>query len=479
MCPSLRWNLIFLGLILTAAGLRAATIEEVRQLVQDGHWQQARMEIAAELAATNLPYAAREDWLFQSDRMHRMRLDFGQTRADTFADAHRLAPALTEAQFTAWENTGAVEYLDIDGTRRYWNAAGRNLFRINADARKLLSPAGNDELFGTPNYRIEDIRTILTNYDRTGEITNTAQSWRVTYTLTVRPGAVPPGETIRAWLPFPHAVNRQSDIRLISTQPARHLQSGPDDHIATVYLEKPAATNGPTVFQEEFACTCRAFYEPIDPARVTPADPQDPALAPYLAEQPTHMVFSDQIKELSRQIIGSETNPYRKARLLFQWVYTHVNWAAAREYSTMDCLPAYAISHGHGDCGMEAMTFMTLCRYNGIPAHWETGWVFRPVIDMHDWCEIYLAPYGWVPVDVTYGLIDSPADREKWFYLGGIDGYRLVVNNDHCQPLYPAKTHFRSEIVDFQRGEVEWRGGNLYFDQWEYNFAAEELPPRR
>jgi hypothetical protein len=25
--------------------------------------------------------------------------------------------------------------------------------------------------------------------------------------------------------------------------------------------------------------------------------------------------------------------------------------------------------------------------------------------------------------------------------------------------------------VDLQRGEVEWRGGNLYFDKWEWNLA--------
>src|SRR5208282_4975122 len=104
---------------------------------------------------------------------------------------------------------------------------------------------------------------------------------------------------------------------------------------------------------------------------------------------------------------------------------------------------------------------------------------------MHDWCEIYLAPCGWVPADVTYGVADSgnPSsvaalrrvdEGEKWFYLGGIDNGRLVVNTDCGQPLYPAKTFFRSEIVDFQRGEVEWRGGNLYFNQWNYDFNVEE-----
>ena len=122
------------------------------------------------------------------------------------------------------------------------------------------------------------------------------------------------------------------------------------------------------------------------------------------------------------------------------------------------------------------MTFMTLCRLNGIPARWETGWTTDPVEDMHDWCEIYLAPYGWVPADVTYGLTDSSDGREKWFYLGGIDNGRLVLNTDYQQPLLSEEEFFRSEIVDFQRGEAEWSGGNLYFNQWNYNFNVEEIP---
>jgi hypothetical protein len=87
-----------------------------------------------------------------------------------------------------------------------------------------------------------------------------------------------------------------------------------------------------------------------------------------------------------------------------------------------------------------------------IPARWETGWTTGPDQNMHDWWEIYLAPYGWVPADVWYESLDSEQEREKWFYLGGIDCYRLVVNTDHNQPRYPAKSFFRSELVDFQRG---------------------------
>ena len=62
-----------------------------------------------------------------------------------------------------------------------------------------------------------------------------------------------------------------------------------------------------------------------------------------------------------------------------------------------------------------------------------------------------------------------------WFFLGGIDSWRLVANQDYGMEMYPKKQFPRSETVDFQRGEVEWKGGNLYFDQWDYHWDIEYL----
>jgi hypothetical protein len=76
------------------------------------------------------------------------------------------------------------------------------------------------------------------------------------------------------------------------------------------------------------------------------------------------------------------------------------------------------------DCGQEALLFITLCRLNGIPAHWETGWTTGPDKNMHDWCEIYLAPYGWVPADVSYGLVNSEQEREKFADRNQLDEAR-------------------------------------------------------
>jgi transglutaminase-like putative cysteine protease len=122
---------------------------------------------------------------------------------------------------------------------------------------------------------------------------------------------------------------------------------------------------------------------------------------------------------------------------------------------------------------------MTLLRFNGIPTRWQSGWVFADdeyhYDNMHDWAQVYLAPYGWVPIDVTFGRLVSDDPQIASFYSGGLDSYRLAFNDDFSQPFVPAKQHARSETVDSQRGEVEWRGGNLYFDQWDYEFKAHVL----
>jgi hypothetical protein len=49
------------------------------------------------------------------------------------------------------------------------------------------------------------------------------------------------------------------------------------------------------------------------------------------------------------------------------------------------------------------------------------------------------------------------------------------VNLDYARPLEPPKTSFRSEPNDFQRGEIEIDGHNLYFDEWDYTFRVETV----
>jgi transglutaminase-like putative cysteine protease len=295
--------------------------------------------------------------------------------------------------------------------------------------------------------------------------------------LTVKADAVPAGETIRAWIPYPRAiVGQQEDIRLTGSEPAKATIAPESSLQRTAYLEKKAEAGKPTEFSITYEVTLYARYVDIDPAKVTRV-PITPALAPYVAERAPHIVFTDAMRAYSKRVVGDETNPYRIAQKLFAAVDT-IPWAGAREYSTISNIGDYTLHAGHGDCGEQTLLLMTLLRLNGIPARWQSGWIFSDgkYNNIHDWGQVYLAPYGWVPMDVTFGRLLAGADAKpgddalEWFYLGGLDAYRIAFNDDYSQPFTPPKTFFRSETVDSQRGEVEWKGGNLYFDQWDYDF---------
>jgi hypothetical protein len=50
----------------------------------------------------------------------------------------------------------------------------------------------------------------------------------------------------------------------------------------------------------------------------------------------------------------------------------------------------------------------------------------------------------------------------------------MAANSGHNQTLTPPKNTFRSDNVDFQRGELEWGTNNIYFDQYNYELQIKE-----
>lgn len=116
---------------------------------------------------------------------------------------------------------------------------------------------------------------------------------------------------------------------------------------------------------------------------------------------------------------------------------------------------------------------MSMARYKGIPARWQSGWMLHPGEEnLHDWCELWFEKAGWVPVDMSFGLQKTKDPILKEFYLSGIDSYRMIVNDGFAEEFDPPKKFYRSEPFDFQRGEVEWSKENLYFNQWDYHLKV-------
>ncbi len=476
-----------IGTVAFAAGilliqLNCGTGSDYQALIAKGEFTQAQEAISQILATVqDLTPARRLELEFEIERLERVRRDFRQTEEEVLAYIRQVIPDASVRDLRRWEASQALEYKVIDGERLYFNRAGRNLFRIDAEAKAAWDTAHPDAGLtsgsgAVPELDVHNLEVIEAAV-ATGERYVKPVQLRITQGVVVDADAVPAGETIRCWIPYPRLIpGRQGDIKLLSAEPGEPMIAANRNLQRTAYFEQTALAGEPARFQVSYEYTAHGVYAQVDPEQVQPAS-ITPELAPFVAEAPPHIVFTPGMRRLSAEIVGAETNPYRVARLLFAWMDANRPWASAREYSSIPNVSDYCLQSGHGDCGILTLMFMTLLRLNGIPARWQSGWEFQPpnYDSMHDWGLVYFEPVGWVPMDATYKLRDSADERLKWFYLSGMDSYRLIFNDGYSQPLDPPKEHFRSETVDSQRGEVEWKGGNLYFDQWSWEFDWEVL----
>lgn len=459
------------------AGRNALLLDDVIAHVDSGEFKAARASIEKVVAGGELTADERAAFEFEAERMHRIELDFSLSAQQAQDKLRAQIPDLRPVEFAVWDAAGLLEHRVIDGSTRYFNRAPSNLFRLSADARERRAKQTpfNDGPLEKAHPHHREIRDAVLASNRTSVAPRRVH---VTQSITVEPDAVPAGETVRAWLPYPRALpGQQEDIRLVASDPAMHTIASESTMQRTVYVERPARAGQPTTFSVTYDLTTFGQYHPIDPEKVTRVEPTR-ELGPYLGERPPHIVFTDDLRKFSREVVGDERNPYRIAEKLFLAV-DRIPWAGALEYSTLRNISDYALHAGHADCGQQTLLLMTLLRLNGIPARWQSGMIFSDgdYDNLHDWGWLYLAPYGWVPMDVTFGRLDAGDPQLDMFYLGGLDAYRIAFNDDYSQPFAPPKQHFRSETVDLQRGEVEWRGGNLYFDKWDYAFKAQVSIP--
>jgi len=398
----------------------------------------------------------------------RIMLDFNKNLDDILLEIREIYPNVSEKQIKNWEKSRALEFIEIDGEKRYFRRAARNLFRIDKEAKKLYIEKFGDEKAG----RNEFLKKYLQNKEQR---TKNKDSFTFTFQLKVMANAVPDDEIIRCWLPFPRKdVEYQQNIKLISVNSDKYQISENSVH-QTIYFEKIAKKDEETIFEVKYS---------FETHRHCGLDPQSleqksiaacAAMTEYTNDKKPHIVFSKKIKKLSTQIIGNEQDNYQKAKKIFTWISQNIPWAAAREYSTIKNIPEYVLENQHGDCGQVTLLFITLCRLNGIPARWLSGFMLHPNYEnLHDWAEIFIDGKGWLPVDVSFGLQNwAETDDLKYFYFGKMDAFRLIINNGILGELCPAKIFPRSETVDFQRGEVEWRGGNIYYDKFNYDFWVE------
>src|SRR3990170_8323676 len=121
---------------------------------------------------------------------------------------------------------------------------------------------------------------------------------------------------------------------------------------------------------------------------------------------------------LALSLKGSETNALTIVKNFIEWIKAHISYPKGRHENPYYPNQTYALREG--DCDDQAILLITLCRIVGIPSYLQVGCIYQPSyfdnasvwnghvsfverrVGWHGWAFVYVPPWGWLPVDLTY-----------------------------------------------------------------------------
>lgn len=467
---------IFIVLVISLGACQNSdnTKQSIGELIDGGEFKKAELLIAETIKTCE--DNDRESLEIKLETISRIQKEFPYSAYEVKKQLEKFHPNVTEAQLQQWEQSNQLEMRIVDGEKRYFKRAVSNLFRLNKEAKERKDSINGIAYDGVEDFRLNTVASYFQNDLEHGKPFDLRRI-KVIYTIALKPNQVPDGEVVQCWLPYPRTgLARLPNVEFLSASEKDFIIAPNETMQRTVYMEKQVVKDAETVFSISYIFHSAAQWFGLKPSQIQDYDKSSELYQTYTAERLPHIILNDEIRMLANKIVGNEVNPVKQVELLFYWIHNNIPWAGALEYSVMACIPNYVLENRHGDCGMKTFLFLSMARSIGIPCKWQSGWYLLPQKkNLHDWAEVYYEGVGWVPVDPSFGLIASDDNRIQKFYINGMDSYRLVVNDDYAQELFPPKKYYRSAPFDFQRGELEWKGGNLYFDTWSYNMEVEYL----
>jgi transglutaminase-like putative cysteine protease len=195
----------------------------------------------------------------------------------------------------------------------------------------------------------------------------------------------------------------------------------PDGLVQTLYVtgRLPVFDDVEAVFHRQAApaggntYTVRGLTSFATPEQLTAVQGEYP---PWVTERylQTGDTITDRTRQLTGEIIGSETNPYNQAVLIEQWLRTNIAYdekvnAPPRGQDLVD----YTLfDNRRGYCEHYSAAMAVMLRSLGIPARVVVGyspgerdpqtggWLYLQS-NAHAWVEAYFPGYGWIPFEPT------------------------------------------------------------------------------
>lgn len=444
-------------MLIDLAYLRYPLPPDVQRLFEAGDFARMERVIAQRLEDSRTPQCLRERLRIQLAIAAQIPDAYPYTQAQLLDKLRQAVRDFTEDELEALRDDGTLDWRYVGGEVRFKDNAVDNLLKTRAayaaratDERLAIASAQRSRML---DERIEKMKN-----DGHARV-----RFEVRESLSVKSDRLTPGETLRIHLPLPVVGAQVKSASLLSTSHAAAFIAPPQEEHRTAYFELPYEP-GMRV-SADFCYEIDAPYCAPDPDNAAAEQPDFDT-----EEMPPHVVFTPYLRVLAKEIVGGETNPLKKARLIYDFITTQAVYRFMPPYVTVTQIPEYFASGLRGDCGVQAITFVTLCRLCGIPAKWQAGLYTTPdSTGNHDWARFYVAPYGWLFADCSFGGSAYRAGLyDRWnFYFGNLEPWRLPLCSEFQQAFNPPKRFLRRDPYDNQNGEIETLTRALDHDEYE------------
>lgn len=344
----------------------------------------------------------------------------------------------SEEELEKYKINGSIDYLYVDGEEKYLDNAVDSIIRTLPELKKRDLKPETDNKNEFLNYYIDKliqkkkikIKIRIKSEISDIEITNDSFS------------------KIRVWLPIPSVKFQVKELNLLNYSENMKYISNTGNNLGLIYFEENEKEKK---FFVEYEYVIEQKLNEIDFQKASYIFDNN-----FTQEIGPHILFSELIRDVSKNILNENDSKIVKAKKIYDYITKNIKYSYMRPYSTYDHIPEYVILNERGDCGMQVLLFITLCRYNGIPAKWQSGlYITRDKGFNHDWAQFYIEPYGWLFADLSFGGSRKSIKKLHDFYFGNIDPLRMPANNRFQYPLFPKKLFFRNDPYDNQSGEVE------------------------
>jgi hypothetical protein len=294
-------------------------------------------------------------------------------------------------------------------------------------------------------------------------------TYSVTYTVAISNISAGGANDLYLWVPQVWLAPEQREIRLVAEEPAPlYVDVGG----VSVFRLRNLVTGGVYSVSQHYIFDRYAIETVVNPRRVIGYDTSSRLYADFTAPDALIPAAERSIVERAAALIRGESNPWQRARVLYDFVRARIQYGDTRGGDAVA-----ALAERSGDSLDMAIAYVALLRAANVPARPVAGYLVEDSDSAlrHFWAEFFLHGFGWLPVDPALGggarIIELAADIDAAnFFFGNLDNRHLAFSKgvvETEQLTATGRTVRRAATADLQLHHEEASGElQAYSSRW-------------